>query len=70
MVAKVTFGVGEKELAPGVVQLRDGMELIRADPEDEVWQSYRVAGCYGILTLHVNPKPEEIKPDWKKIAKP
>jgi hypothetical protein len=66
MAVDVTFGRGEGELAPGVVELRDGMEMLRADPTDDVWYSWKVVDCVGIMTFHINPKPEEIQPHWER----
>lgn len=65
MSVEVTFGRGEKEIAPGKFEVRDGMEVLRTDPKDEVWYSWDVVGCTGVMTFHVNPKPEDIKPHWK-----
>jgi hypothetical protein len=65
MAVEVTFGRGEGELAPGVVEVRDGMEVFRAQGDD-VWYSWKVVDCVGIMTFHINPKPEEIQPHWER----
>lgn len=66
MAVDVTFGRGLKELAPGVYEIKDGAEMFRSDPTDDVWYSWDVVGCAGVMTFHVNPKPEDIQPHWKR----
>ena len=69
MAVEYTFGRGAKEIGPGLFEVRDGMEVMRTDPSDQVWWSWEVKDSIGIMSIHVNPKPEEIQAHWMKPEK-
>jgi len=54
-----------EQINPKWVPIVDGMTLFATKIEDEVWFEDLELPAYG-FRVHVNPKPDEIKPTWSR----